>query len=355
MNNENRKILFVGAGAIGASVAAWVAPHHAELYIMGTGEVQQTLKAKGITIYKTDSPDKTRETVKVKTIDRIEDLPNVDVIVLGVKNYSLPAVAEMLKKTVGDRPVIVSMANGTENQSILPRYFSKVIYCVISYNARRDKPAVVGFQKKGPLLIGTPDNTLTDELAMVRAILGKGCETIIVDHLQDAVHSKIVMNLTNALDTLVGQGYRPVSNFDIYQKLLTRTLWEGVQIIKAAGFRECKMGGMPSFFLIWLGTVMPLWMGRPIFKHKIKTMVMSSMTQDILLRGSDVSEIDSLTGYIVSLAEKHHVAAPYNTTIYRLAKERFGPHFQPLRCEEVAAEVEKALQAGDATPTTRPF
>ena len=73
-------------------------------------------------------------------------------------------------------------------------------------------------------------------------------------------------------------------------------------------------------------------------------MVISSMTQDILLRGSELSEIDSLTGYIVRLAEKHHVPAPYNQSIYRLAKEYFKPGFQPMRCEAVAVEVEKTYR-----------
>jgi 2-dehydropantoate 2-reductase len=346
MTYQDKKVLMVGAGAIGASVAAWVAPHHSNFFIMDIGVVQNVLKNTGVTAYQADKPQMTRQTVKIKTIDNINELPDVDIIILAIKNYSLPAIAEMLKKTVGDRPIIVSLANGLENQAILPKYFSKVIYTVISYNARLDEPAVVGYQKKGPLLIGTPDNSLSDELKMVQSILGSGCETIIVDHLQDAVHSKIVMNLTNALDTLVGQGYQPISNFDVYQKLLPNTLWEGVNIIKAAGYKECKMGGMPSFFLLWLGSIMPAWIARPIFKHKIKTMVMSSMTQDILLRHSGTSEIDSLTGYIVSLAEKYHVPAPYNKTIYRLAKERFGPDFQPMRCEDVLAEVEKAKLSG---------
>ncbi len=345
MTYQDKTVLFVGAGAIGASVAAWVVPYHAKLFVMDIGEVQTALKNTGITVYQVDKPQQTRQTVRVRTIDRIEELPDVDIIIMGVKNYSLPAIAEMLKKTVGDRPIIVSMANGTDNQTILPRYFSKIIYTVVSFNARRDEPVVVGYQKKGPLLIGTPDNSLKDELKIVQAILGSGCKTIIVDHLADAVHSKIVMNLTNALDTLVGQGFRPVSNFGIYQKLLTNTLWEGVTIIKAAGFKECKMGGMPSFFLLHLGILMPAWIARPIFKHKIKTMVMSSMTQDILLRDSGMSEIDSLTGYIVRLAEKHNVPAPYNKTIYRLAKDRFGPGFQPMRCEDILAEVEKAKRS----------
>jgi hypothetical protein len=73
-------------------------------------------------------------------------------------------------------------------------------------------------------------------------------------------------------------------------------------------------------------------------------MVTSSMTQDVLMRGSAASEIDSLTGYIVRLADRHGVPAPYNRTIYRLAKERFGPGFQPMRCEDLLAEVEKELR-----------
>jgi 2-dehydropantoate 2-reductase len=344
MRPQGRKVLFVGAGAIGASVAAWIAPYHQGLYIMDIGEVQEVLKRKGITIYQIGQPDKSRVTVRIKTIDRVEELPDVDIIILAVKNYDLPAVAEMLKKALGDRPIIVSLANGTENQVILPRYFSKVIYGVVSYNACRDQPAVVGYQKKGSLFIGTPDNTLMNELKMVQAILGTGCETIIVDRLQNAVHSKIVINLTNALDTLVGRGYCPVSNFTVYQKLLLQTLREGVRTIKAAGYKEFKMAGLPSFLLLRLGAALPAWISRPIFKHKIKSMVICSMTQDILQRGSGVSEIDSLTGYMVRLAEEHQVQAPYNKTIYRLAKEHFGPDFQPMRCEDVLAAVEKTKQ-----------
>ena len=218
-------------------------------------------------------------------IDDLSQVSDADIVVLGIKNYSLPKVAEMVKKKLGDRPVIVSMANGRENQDILPKYFSKVIFCVVCYNAWRDKPVVVGYQKKGPLVIGTPDNSLKNELTMVSAIFNKGVETIITSHLQDAVHSKIVMNLTNALDTLIGNGYKPLDNIALYQKILPNTLYEGVRIIQAAGYKECKLGGMPSFFMLKLGTIMPAWIVRPIFKRKVKKMVMSSMTQDILQAG----------------------------------------------------------------------
>jgi 2-dehydropantoate 2-reductase len=347
MINKKPKVFFVGAGAIGAAVAAWIAPHYEELYIMGRGETQKALKAEGITVYQTDQPVATQETIKIKTIDSLNELKDVDIIVLCVKNYSLSEIAQTLRASVGDRPLIVSMANGIENQKILPAYFSRVIYCVISFNARRDRPVMIGYQRKGPLLLGTPDGSLKDDLQTVQAIFSLGCETTIVEHFQDAVHSKIVMNLTNALDTLLGHGYQEVSNFNLYQKILTATLLEGVRIIKAAGYRECKMGGMPSFLLLWLSATLPGFITRPVFRKKIKTIVMSSMTQDILLHGLDESEIDSLTGYIVSLAKKNGVNAPFNATIYRLAKEKFGPGFQPIRCEELMAAVKEKASIKD--------
>ena len=62
-------------------------------------------------------------------------------------------------------------------------------------------------------------------------------------------------------------------------------------------------------------------------------MNMSSMTQDVALRGAHDTELESITGYIVELAAKHGVPAPYNRTIYRLGRERFPPRLRaaPLR------------------------
>ena len=79
-----------------------------------------------------------------------------------MKNYSLVDAAEQIKYQCGDKPIIVSMANGRINQEISPKYFSKVIYCVVLHNAWRDieyiekeNKLIVGSQKRGPLLIGT--------------------------------------------------------------------------------------------------------------------------------------------------------------------------------------------------------
>ncbi len=48
---------------------------------------------------------------------------------------------------------------------------------------------------------------------------------------------------------------------------------------------------------------------------------MSSMSQDIIQRGGTDSELESLTGYILRLARRNRVKAPYNEAVYELGKE----------------------------------
>ncbi len=268
---------------------------------------------------------------------------------LGVKNYSLEGVAKTLKEKAGDRAVVVSMANGIVNQEILPRYFSRVLYCVVSYNAWMDEPGVIGFQKKGPLIIGTPDNRLREEMALVAGIFNRGVETVVTSHLQDAVHCKIVINLTNSVTTLVGHKFRELSDPAAFQNTLTHLLYEGKEIVRAAGYRECKLGGMPSWTTFWLGVSLPRIITRPLFERNVKKMVLSSMAQDVLQRRGTETELESINGYIVGLADEFGIEAPVNRTVYEMCKREFArPDFAPLDPGEVWSRIQEAMRAATA-------
>jgi 2-dehydropantoate 2-reductase len=344
LSGNDLKMAFFGTGAIGASVGGWVAPFHKETYFLDQGKILDALKSGGISHYQGDKKDETMTTIPVKVLENISDLKSMDVIVIAVKNYSLEAIAKLIKANAREDVIIVSMANGIDNQQILPKYFSRIIYCIVSYNAWMDQPVTVGYQKKGPLVLGTPDNGLRTEMNAIAGIFNQGVETVITEHLQDAVHSKIIVNLTNSLTTLVGHGFKEISDFDIFQRLLSNTLYEGVRIVKAAGYKECKLGGMPPWFLLTASALLPRPLTRPLFKKNVAKMVMSSMSQDIIQRGGTSSELDSLTGYILKLARQNKIHAPYNETIYELGKDRFNkPGFIPMDVKEVSAEVQKKL------------
>src|SRR5262249_6268973 len=142
-------------------------------------------------------------------------------------------------------------------------------------------------------------------------------------------------------DALLGRGARPLSNLAVYQQLLTQALWEGVQVVRAAGYREHRIGGMPPFGLLHLVAVLPGFLTRALFERRVGDMRMSSMTQDVVLGGAQDAELEPIPGCIVRLPAEHGVAVPYNRAIYRLGRERFRPGFEPLSPEEVLAAVDR--------------
>jgi len=337
------KIVFFGTGVIGGSVAGWIAPHHEHTYVLDQGEVAKALRERGITLYCGDDPDR-RTTVRPKVIEGLDEVPDADVVVIGVKNYSLESAAEQIKQTLDDRPIVVGMQNGLFNQRVLPEYFSKVIYCVISYNAWADEPGLIGYQKKGPLILGTPENSLRPETEKIAEIFNRGVQTVVTDHLNDAAHSKLVLNLTNSLTTLIGHKQRPVSDPALFQKLLAGLTWEGVEIVRGAGIKECKLGGMPPWRTIWIGAKLPRMLTKGVFDKSVRKMVLSSMAQDVLQHRRGQSELETINGEIVKIADRTGHQAPFNRAIYELCKAEFAkPDFKPLDVKQVWQEVSKRL------------
>ncbi|MFC1474584.1 ketopantoate reductase family protein [bacterium] len=341
--SETMNVIFFGVGAVGGTVGGWIAPKHENCFFLDQGPIAEALKAKGLNIYE-QGKDNLAENVPVKVISDLSEVDSADVIVLSVKTYSLDKVSQIIKDKVGDDPIIVALQNGIDNQSILPKYFTKVIYGVVCYNAWLDDPAVAGYQKRGPIVLGTPDNSLSFEARAVSRIFNKGVETVVSNHFQDAVHSKMIINLTNSLTTLIGYGFEEITDFDLFQKLLANLTYEGVRIVKAAGYSECSLGGMPSWALLRAASQLPRFITRPLFKKNVKKMVVSSMAQDVIQRGASDSELETMNGYFVRLAEKVGVDAPYNTAIYEMCKEEFArPEFKPLDLKDIWKKVEERL------------
>jgi 2-dehydropantoate 2-reductase len=336
VSKESPEVVVFGAGPIGGSVGGWIAEKHENIFFLDQGAVAEGMCTRGITLYEAGRRRETERNVRVKVISDIAERPDADIILVAVKNYSLDAVARTIREKVGDRAVIVGLQNGVENQTILPRHFSRVVYGVIGYNAWMDEPGVIGYQKRGPVVLGTPDNSLRPEAEAVARLFNQGLPAPVTDHLGDVVHSKLILNLANSVTTLVGHGVRPVSSVALLQRVLSNTLHEGVRIVRAAGYREHRIAGMPSWRLLRAGAVLPGPLTRPLFRRNLRKMVISSMAQDVIQRGSSQTELDTINGYFLELAGKHGVAAPYNRAVYKLCRREFArPGFQPLDVREV--------------------
>ena len=337
---KHLKVVVAGAGVIGGAVAAWISENYDNLFVVDLPEVAARLRRDGVTTYPEGRPDLAQH-VPLQVLPDFEAARDADVVVLGVKNYHLDAAARQLREAAGDGPLVMGMQNGAANQEILPRYFSKTAYGVISFNAWTDEQGRIGYQQKGPLHIGTRYNELRAELDEIADVFNLGVETHVTDRLADAVHAKLVLNLTNSLTTLMGLGVRPIEDEALFQRLLTNLLAEGVAIVKAAGYRESRLGGMPPWLKIQAGAVLPRFLTAGMFRRNAKKMVMSSMAQDVIQHGRADTELETINGYLLSLADRHGLAVPYNRAVYVLCREHFArDDFTPLSLSAIASHVD---------------
>ncbi|GAA3923942.1 2-dehydropantoate 2-reductase [Litoribacillus peritrichatus] len=334
-----KNIMIFGAGAIGATVAAWLKEsadnNHLNFYVFDKPEVADHINTQGIETYLGETPQQ-RTRTSVTAYSELDKMPVPDLIILCIKNYSLNAVSQLLQDKYGTDVIIVALQNGVENQKVLPNYFNKVIYGVVCFNAWVDNPAVVGYQKKGPIALGHKGGLSSSELKEVAELFNNGVETNTPANFDDASHAKIVINLTNSLTTLVALHQNDQSKSKEFQKLLTTMTYEGVKVMEAAGFKESKLGGMPSWTLIKAAGILPGFLTRKPYLKNLKKMVISSMAQDIIVQGGHASELETINGYVLSLADKYKVNVPVNQAIYKLCKSEFSKSpFTPLSVEKI--------------------
>jgi len=341
---SDKKLVVVGAGAIGSSVVGWVAPHYESLWLLARGESAAAIRNQGLKFY-LKGEETEAVPIKVKVIESLSEIVLPDIIIVAVKNYDLDSTARMLQEQLGsNQPIIVALENGVENQRVLPKYFTKVIYGVVCFNAWRDAPGKVGHQKHGYIILGTPASDLQSEQQEVAAILRPGLNCSLTDRLEDAVHCKLAVNLTNALTTLIGFPNVPNSSISDVARMSTRVIWEGIQVLQASGFKEHKLGNIPSWNTIRISARLPESLIKLLYRFTVQEELgMNSTAQDVSA-GKTTTELESLNGYMLSLSKKAGVSMPINQAIYEIAKERFDPNFKPMTQKQLWTEIQNRLK-----------
>jgi len=344
-------ILIVGAGAIGRTLTAWLAPH-LRVTLLARGAAAEAIAANGITAWQRGGEART---VPVAVATDPAAVEGVDVVLFAVKTYSLDAACAPLRAALGDDVLAVGVQNGAENQQILPRHFSRCGYGVAFYNAWLDGASGVGFQEPGPMVVGGGDPALTEltELTELADAMNAGVPTKtpaqLGARLDDVVYGKMVINLANSLTALLGFGAQAIDDRAGLQKLTGMLLMDGIRVIQAAGCREVKGLGMPPWALIRANAMLPYWLVKPLFERNMKKMVISSMGQDVS-RGSE-TELETINGGLLAMASANGVAAPTLAAVTALARERFGAEtFQPMTPAEVLARATRPLHTLATTP-----
>lgn len=335
---KHQKIVIIGAGAVGRTLYCWLAPLFPNLYLLARGQALTSIRASGLSTkkYKSD------EAQAISTVNLISSLSEViapDMVILTVKNYHLEALCQQIKRDhpqIATEGHILSTQNGLLAQRVLPKYFPRTMHIIIGYNAWPDETGTIFYQNKGPLVLGTLVNELSQEVDELCQYINSAVPTLAVDDIRAAAYTKLVVNLANSLTTLIGHGYRPISNLSLFQKVLTNMTYEAIQMLKKAGISEVKIPHLPSWSMLNAAAILPQFLTRPLFRKNLKKMVMSSMAQDLAKNPAGDNELDTINGEILALARSLKIPMPCNQAIYDLCTKAFGQqNFEPMDIIEI--------------------
>ncbi|MFX0081851.1 MAG: ketopantoate reductase family protein [Candidatus Hodarchaeota archaeon] len=343
MNTINSlKLVIYGIGGIGATLGGWLTQGYENIYLLARGDNAKALKTNGLILNERgkDNP----EPIKVKVIEDLNEITNIDIVVITVKNYDLEVVAKDIFEKLGDKPIIVGLQNGFENQRVLPKYFTKIVYAVVVQSGWREEPGIFRTRGKGYLTLGTPENENPELINKIAQILNLGIPTRTTQQFQDAAHSKLIINLSNATFTLISSELKDDDAIFTLWKIFMNVYLEGVKVVKAAGYKEFELKGLPSWNIMELGRNLDKVTAIKNFGRNLKYSWFNSMAQDMIHRKKNQSELESLTGYLIKLADSLQIEIPYNRMIYKLCKEQFKKvPYQPLPIEVVWERINEGL------------
>jgi 2-dehydropantoate 2-reductase len=317
------KICIVGAGAIGGSIAARLAANtgHA-VSVLARGRQLAAIRARGLTLLVGGQ----RLTAALNASDDPAALGPHDVVILGLKAYSLAALAPRLKPLLRRDSVIVPVQNGipwwyfykeggpldgTRLRAIDPDGAlwaaldpAQVIGAVTYAGATVPEPGVIDLSFDEAKVLGEPDGTRSARLETVVGLFkDAGFKAQATDTIRKTIWLKLWGNAT----------VNPVS-------ILARTTMD--KLLGDPGVRQTLANAMLEVQAVAarLGITFDVTLEQRFAQAAGLGAFKTSMLQD--LEAGRPLEIDALVGVVIELAHRLDVRVPVMETVHALAALR---------------------------------
>ncbi|MBF4162958.1 ketopantoate reductase family protein [Nocardioides acrostichi] len=302
----------VGAGAIGAGVAALLHEAGLPVALVARGDTLAAVREHGVRL--TVGHDE--RFVPVPVVGSLADLdwtPPDAVVHLAVKSHQTEAIVPDLVAHVPDRVPVVCLQNGVSNERLLLRHRPLVHGCVVMMPASSLAPGEVllhSLNRPGLFDVGRfPAGADADDDALATDLRHAGFDVVVRPEVMAWKHRKLLMNLGNAVDAACLDSPDADRLTDILraegQEILER---RGVAVVGQDADRDRR------------GDLL-----RPLVRRDEA----GSSTWQSLARGTGSTEVDHLNGEIVLQARLGGFEAPANAllqnTVVELARAGGAP------------------------------
>jgi 2-dehydropantoate 2-reductase len=311
----NRKIVVVGAGAIGSLVGGLLARAGEKVTLIARKAHVDAILENGLRIDGVLGSF----TVPVSAAVALDFKP--DLVLLAVKAQDVETACRQIEPYV-QQALVVTLQNGVRSDIIVSSLLPKenIISGVVMFNGQYLKPGQVSYGGGGPLVIGEAFTDNGPRVREIRELLGHAIPTKVSDNIRAAHWTKLLQNnLGNGLEAITGL---PVTEFMRHagvRRIGLLAVKESYRVINKAGFRPGPLPGLMAPVLLLVKVPLPMgsWM-MSLFRGSVKTVVGSTLQS---LRRGRPTEIDYLNGEIVRLGQQAGMPTPYNSLMVDLVKE----------------------------------
>lgn len=306
------RVAVVGAGCVGSVVATRILDSGAsEVGFVASGARGERLESQGIVV------NGRRYLIPVL---RPGD-PRPDLLIFCVKNYQLRQACDDAAFCVGGSTKILPLLNGVTATSVLKDRFpsNDVLYGYISKIDTLAHDGRFDYHVPGDIHFGRRCNPAPeDDLGLIASVLeGAGFGVSIDRDMVAAIWRKWALNVgANQVSALAEADYVQFSKIPEIGDLLRAAMEELVSLARKEGVA------------IGDSTVDELIEYLTTYRYPKKT----SMLQDVLARRK--TEIESISGEVLSLSEKWGQPCPVNETLFRLVRAKEQAYLHPTKgCE----------------------
>jgi 2-dehydropantoate 2-reductase len=298
------KILVLGAGAVGLSVAAKLSTV-CDVHAVSRKKTADAIHANGFHLTGIWGTG----TFRFSIADSVPEGARYDYIIIAAKSQDTESLCREYAATIQDTETI-SLQNGIGNEEIVSQYTDKVIggMIITGFEWQGDDRVHVSVEA-GPAKLGRfPAGLDRPVQRLVEVMAQAGIRVEGTAEVRSELWGKTLYNCAlNPLGAVMGVPYGELSRPAAW-RIITRIVSEGFSVIHAEGI--CLPWASADEYLIYLHDVQLPATAR----HH------SSMLQDIT-RGRP-TEIDFLNGAIVAKGAAHGIPTPVNACITDLVKFR---------------------------------
>jgi 2-dehydropantoate 2-reductase len=307
------RIAVIGAGAVGGAIAARLAVAGHTVEVTTRGDQLSALQSGPLHLRGAWGDAAVRLTAHA-TLTSTPELA-----ILATKAQDAESALRDNAAHLGGVPVLV-IQNGLEGIATAQRALasSPVAGGLAMFAASYLDPGVITITAPGPTFIGGDPETARHVVDTLSAAI----DAQFVDNFAGAQWTKLVVNQINALPAVTGLSAQAVLSDRRMRLLVTEAMRETVRVGLAAGVHFASLSGLTHGRLRLLAAL-PAWIGQLIpllMKRRMGPVPNPGSTLQSIARGQ-LSEIDYLSGAVVTTARRLGVAAPVNERLVALVHE----------------------------------